>query len=152
MRIFISYPVHLYHSGRFARGLALPTTCLLITCVAIGIGTNLPVSAGEDVFAAVILATLIYFFGRSLTIGVWLKPTQVLVRSWFRTYALAPDEIHRCDSAPYSGMLFGYRDSPFLSMLTLTLVDGSVISVRGMIATRNTTARQIRELRTFLSD
>jgi hypothetical protein len=106
-----------------------------------------PLSPLEWVVAAAIVLSCTYVIVRAFFIGVWVTRRTLVARSWFRTFALSADEIHRCDRVPYSGMLFGYGDSTRLSMLAFTLESGSIVTVRASIASERTSQRQVEQIR-----
>lgn len=90
-------------------------------------------------FLVVALAAIIL----SARNGVWLRPREIVVRSWFTTrrYPITPTLV--CSWDRYSGLIGGGWEDRW--HLNLVMLDGSSMwSVRGLLAFRRSALRQTR--------
>jgi hypothetical protein len=77
---------------------------------------------------------------------VYTSETGVRVVSWLRNRDLAWSEIRRSDAIPYAGQLSKGIDTRLLSMIQITLTDGSRVAVRASVAPPRAASQQARAL------
>ncbi|GMA89944.1 hypothetical protein GCM10025869_04730 [Homoserinibacter gongjuensis] len=133
--------------GRWARGLAI--LCFVIVTfsfvsfvVAGSFGDSLVVTLIAVGFQTLGLLALL----RSLVVGVYSTVTGVRVVSWLRTRELAWSEIRRSDAVPYSGVLSKGIDTRLLSMIQITLTDGSQLPIRASVTAPGAASKQASTL------
>lgn len=139
-----------YKSGGFGRALALAVSALFLTAIALGLLAKTAPSPFKWPAFAVLVVVFLALPARAAMVGVWMSPTGIIARSWFKTWRLDAEAIRRCERVPYAGLLYGYGESRHIWMLKLSLWDGTTIVIRSTIAPRKTSEAQAGQLQEFL--
>jgi hypothetical protein len=141
---------HVYRSGGFIRLVGICTALLLLAAMSIGLTVRFPSGPADWTALSALVAASVFVIVRSLRVGIWISPAGLNIRSWFKTWALPPGSIRRCDRVPYWGMLQGAGESRFFWMVTLSLYDGRTVNVRCTVAPRHTVRRQVTQIVSYL--
>lgn len=124
--------------GRVPR---LLSACLLVVAAVIAWAGG--VASGSYALVALVLAAPLTIFILSLPVGAHAKPTELVVRSYLKTYVVRFEEVLSFDGAAYSGLWnrSAGTDSWLnlgMRMIDVILQDGSGVSLRATICRRRT--------------
>jgi hypothetical protein len=141
-----------YRSGGFARVLAFSVGGLFLAAMGIGLTLRTAASFWKWPTFALLLIVFVALIVRAASVGVWISPAGLVVRSWFQTWRWPRENVRRCERVPYWGLLEGTGESRITWMLKFSLYDGTSVLVRSTIAPRRTSQQQVLELQSYLGN
>lgn len=137
--------------GRFARvatiAFAVPID---VAFVATLLSLN-PLGVGQATVGGAMASALTLAAVRSLRIGVWLFPDQLVARTWWRTIRVAREELSSCITVSYWGAFTEGWSVSYLRELEIGTTEHQIYTLDGSIAFAGAASRHRSKILDYMA-